>query len=521
MSFESQVQRAVQLQNAGDLRGAMALYKDLLPHHGEHPELLIRTAIAALSLGDTAFAQSLASRVLALGSHNGVAHNILGIVEHGYHHYALALAHFEKALAASPQDAQVLVNLSETLNALGRPTEAIRHLEEALRLAPDFTKAHYSMGVTRKALGDFTGAAEMFRSTLDRDPLHADAWRALVGLGQASDEGDIAKMKAAVETLAARPALKAKMLFALFGVHERAHDYGAAYRYLEHANRVYASTFAYDVQSDEAYMSAIADVFTEALFQRLADTPHGEEKPIFIVGMPRSGTTLVEQVLAGHSQVSACGELNFLEGALYDLPATPGQDFPQSARTWQAGAVQGVHDGYIKGVRSLDVATPCFTDKMPENFLFLGVVKLAFPHARIIHCTRNPIDTCLGNYRQLFGGHHPYAYDQSTLVRYYKAYQNLMEHWRGVMGEMILDVPYEDFVDDPKGQSRKITQFCDLAWEPQCMNIRDTQRSVFTASAAQVRDDIHKDYVARWRAYAPYIKVLTDAFPAPREDSAP
>ncbi|WP_170827007.1 tetratricopeptide repeat-containing sulfotransferase family protein [Magnetovibrio blakemorei] len=473
----------------------------------------MRTAIAALNLGRFDFAQKLALRLLSVHRESSDAYNaynILGVVNMVNGQYAKALAHFTKALKLKPGDAQTHLNMAEALNALNKASLAYEHLEHALRLEPHAPQVHYAMGTTCRAIGDADRAEEMFRATLSLDPFHPFAWKSLAEMGRSTMGQDTERMMEAVSHFQNAPHQRAQVLFALFATFERAKEDDQAFAFLEQANQLVASVQNYDVSDDEQWMQSIAEAFPKDRLDGLVSPNQVTPRPIFIVGMPRSGTTLVEQVIAGHSDVQACGELPFLSAAVEFIGARPGLNYPDTVARWKGKDIKKIAADYLDEVKSFDITQPNFTDKMPGNFPYLGVVALAFPNARIIHCQRDPIDTCLANYRQMFTEQHRYTFDQGDLVRYFKAYSNLMAHWRSVMGAQILDVSYEALVENPEDQARRIIAFCDLPWEDECLNVGQSDRSIRTASASQVREGIHKNFVARWKRYEKHIQVLIE-----------
>lgn len=510
MTYEQKIQQATTLQNSGDLQGAIEIYMRLLPKNRKKLDLLIRISIATYSLGNNKQAKKLAQKVLKLRSGVSIAHNIIGLIEWADGHINPALFHLEKAVQSTPQDAQTRLNLAAVLNSINRTSDAMQHLEEAVRIKPPSSMACYALGVAHKSTGNIDGATEMFRNALEIDPLSASTWLSLANMNKTDLENDVEAMKVAFDSLTDQPRERARILFALFSTYERAEQYAKAFDYLERGNQLFNSTFNYDASKSEAYLKSIAEAFPPSLFERFDTSASFVQGPIFIVGMPRSGTTLVEQILAGHSQVDACGELSALNNAINEIEAKPRAHYPETVSRWKKNDVKRISRFYSNIIRKLNIVAPLSIDKMPENFLYLGVVKLAFPNARIIHMQRDPIDNCLGLYRQIFTESHPQFYDQKNISRYYKAYTGLMAHWQSVMGDMILDVRYEDVVENPKKQAKRILEFCSLDWEAQCLDIKNTDRAVYTASATQVRSGIHKDFVARWRKYEPYIKTLID-----------
>jgi hypothetical protein len=235
--------------------------------------------------------------------------------------------------------------------------------------------------------------------------------------------------------------------------------------------------------------------------------------PLFILGMPRSGTTLVEQILASHSEVFGAGELRTFERSVGGLDGPDGApaSFPEGVASLSAEQFRRLGAIYVEGVAPMASAQR-ITDKMPLNFLFIGLIHLALPNARIIHTRRDPVDTCLSCFSTLFTGEHRVAYELGELGRYYRAYERLMAHWRGVlpMGVM-LEVTYEDLVADFDREARRIVAHCGLEWEDACFDFHLTRRPVRTASAAQVRQPIYKSSVGRWRPYKHLLRPLLEA----------
>jgi len=504
-----EIQQAAALQNTGRVSEALAIYRRLLKKQKRNADLLIRASLAALNLEEYDEAKSYGLRVLKLHPKAAVAHNVIGIVEKFSGRPNVALKRFDKAIALAPDDAQSRLNTAEILNELNRSSEAIHHLEEAIRLAPHMAMAHFMLGHALQARGDFPAAILKYREAISIEPHNGEFWKALAYANGTDLEKDMEPMRSAAKAQIGMPREKAKVLFAQFATLERAKAYERAFAALDEANTLYRSSFSYDVSNDEKFMAQLAKTFSHDLLERHAETFLSYEKdmgvPIFIVGMPRSGTTLVEQLIGNHPKVTQCGELRLLNSAVTKVRS---HHDSANASTWKRQDVQRVGADYANGLHERDVQGEYFTDKMPHNFLYLGLIRMAFPKARIIHCRRNPIDVCLGIYRQILGGSHHYAYDQRTLVRYYHAYERLMAHWQRVMGGRILDVHYEDVVEQPEKEARRMLSFCELPWAQECLDLQANTNAVFTASSAQVRQGIHKRYLNRWKRYEPYIETI-------------
>jgi len=231
-------------------------------------------------------------------------------------------------------------------------------------------------------------------------------------------------------------------------------------------------------------------------------------RPIFVLGFPRSGTSLVEQILAAHPEVFAAGELQELRRIWRELVKTRGRGRVAGLAQLTQVDVNAAADRYLAALEALDSKSPRVTDKMPHNFEQLGLINLLFPHARVIHCIRSPLDTCLSCYATQFGLAHTYAADLTTLGRAYAQYHRLMAHWRAVLDVPMLDVRYEDLVADLDTHARRIVEFAGLPWDAACLRFYDTERAVTTASVAQVRTPIYTTSVGRWKTYAQSLEPL-------------
>jgi Sulfotransferase family len=262
----------------------------------------------------------------------------------------------------------------------------------------------------------------------------------------------------------------------------------------------------------------IMETFSPSIMARLPRARHGSEVPVFIVGMPRSGTTLTEQILAAHPEVFGAGELPALQRVVGLVPAMTGKaaPWPECAARLGQGGVDTLAARYLSEVTRLAPGAARITDKMPQNFLSLGLVALLFPEARVIHCTRDPVDTCLSCYFQGFTQGHGYAFDLATLGAYYRHYRRLMDHWNAVLDIPVIDMPvmemrYEAMVADQEAESRRLVDFAGLDWDDACLRFFASDRLAHTASYDQVRRPVYKGSVGRWRRYAAHLGPLLAA----------
>jgi tetratricopeptide (TPR) repeat protein len=413
------------------------------------------------------------------------------------HHVAgrldLAVSQYQLALGKDPNLADAHNNLAVALVTQGRVDAAAVHFEKALSLQPDSAEGHNNLANWLATQGRMEKASEHFGRAIAIRPDYAEAHfnRAEIRTFQMGD-AELAEL----QRLAARADLPVTALpyvhFALGKALEDTKDFGRAFEHLRFGNEAKRRQIPYDEAGADAIFRQTAAVFNEALFARLGGAGHRSEMPIFVLGMPRSGSTLVEQILANHPQVHAAGEL---------------ADFDQSMGATLSTSMDALALGllgrmYVGRLEAMSGGKARVVDKLPGNFLNIGWIRLALPNARIIHTTRDPIDTCLSCYSKLFTASQYFSYDLGELGRHYRRYSALMSHWRSVLPEgSMLDVAYEDVVDDLEGQARRLVAYCGLPWDDRCLDFHTAKRAVVTASAAQARQPLYRTSVQRWRRY--------------------
>lgn len=291
-------------------------------------------------------------------------------------------------------------------------------------------------------------------------------------------------------------------------------DYTESFEHFERANALHRAAISYNSERDEEVFRNFERAFDESFFERWSDVGSDDATPVFIVGMPRSGTTLVEQIIASHSKVFGAGELSALFKALASrFTLQHGFDYSAASETATAEDLSAISVHYLDALRSLDRESSRITDKLPTNFLNLGMISVLFPRATVIHCRRDPRDTCYSIYKHYFSarGHH-YAYDLEELGAYYNRYRKLMEHWARVLPTPVHTFYYEDIVGDVETASRALLDACELPWEAACLDFHRSRRPVATISTDQVRRPIYSESVGAWRRHeqklAPLLRIL-------------
>lgn len=426
-----------------------------------------------------------------------------------------AISNYRKAVSIKPNYAEVYNDLAIALQATGRLDEAIASCRKAVSIKPDYAEAHNNLGNVLQESGLLDEGIANYRKAVSIKPDYADAHRHLSFTVKHTDyDNDIAIM----EVLYARKDItdeqRMHLGFAIGKAFEDLKEYDKSFGFTAEANRLKRATFEYSISEDQDFIGRIKEVFTLDFFSGHRGLGNPDEAPIFILGMPRSGTTLVEQILASHPLVFGAGELNHLSNLTRDLCAkrTTGE-FPECVRDMDKDVFKKVGSDYVDRIRRHSKEAKYITDKMPHHFLYVGLIKAILPNAKVIHCMRNPMDNCLSIFKNYFSGAgaHKYAYDMSELGRYYNLYLELMEHWRSTLPDFMFEIRYEELVSNQERETRRLLEFCGLPWEEACLSFHKTKRKVATGSSSQVRRPMYKDSVQLWKRYERQLEPLGKA----------
>lgn len=440
------------------------------------------------------------------------AHYNLGSSLSSAGRHAAAVSQFEIVLAHRPKHTAALNNLGLALNELGRAEESIEIFKTVIALEPGNTDARNNLALELQYLGRFSEAIEILLELLDLEPYHA---RALYNLSQVKKfiGGDPALE--AIELALNRPGItdldRAALCFAAGKAYnDIGLDYDRAFLRFAEGATAKRRQLDYDLAKN---VTRILTLGSTTNVPQTIEADTSDPKIVLIVGMPRSGTTLTEQILASHPHVHGAGERHDLERCLKDACGRSGLAFPEGVPRLSAEAHASVGEDYRAALSADAPNATLITDKMPANYRFLGAIVQALPEARIIHVKRTPVDTCVSCFTQLFrGDSQPFTYDLEELGRYYSAYNTLMNHWRSILpiGRM-LEVDYEKVVSESESQARRMLDFCGLPWDPVCLDFHRTRRPVHTASATQVRQPLYSTSVGRWTRFRRHLGPLFKA----------
>jgi tetratricopeptide (TPR) repeat protein len=409
--------------------------------------------------------------------------------------------------------------LGMLMTQLGLREQAVTYYEKAAALGPDEAKHYYNIACLQRSLGDIEAAERNFDTTISLDSTDYEAYKIRSELRKQTPAANHVEE---LEQLLAKgiddKRGKVHICYALAKELEDLSEAERSFRYLKTGADTRRGYMQYDVNRDLQTITSIREAFTADLFDGSVEG-HDNPEAIFIIGMPRTGTTLVERILSSHTDVFAAGELNNFAVEMMTLvkAQSGGKNIDRDALVKLSTALdfRKLGEAYIDSTRPFTGRTPHFIDKLPLNYLYAGLIHLALPRARIINLKRHPLDTCYAIYKQLFVDAYPFSYDLEELGQYYAAYHQLMDHWHTVMPGVVHTVEYEKLVADLETQARRLVSFCDLDWQPECLKFYENPEASTTASTTQVRQPVYQSSVGKWRAYseqlAPLIEVLEAA----------
>ena len=470
-----------------------------------------------LALERTEEAVACFEQAIALRADLAEAHNNLGTALLGLQRKSEAIACYERALEINPTYGTAWANLGTVWLGLRREAEAAACYERVFAGAVPEFEAYCNAADGLEALGRLDDARRALERALALWPGRPELYGALArSMRFVANDAHVAAMEALVDDVAEHGERhQAALHFALAKAYRDTAQHERAFHHLLTANALKRRTIAYDEAKTLGFLDRVRTAFTSELLARHRGAGVASRVPVFVVGMPRSGTTLIEQILASHRAVFGAGELDDFPAAVSRLAGPDGRPLalPDDADVLSGTLLRELGTTYLARIQGQVPDAEHITDKLPFNFFYAGLIHLALPEARIVHVRRDPIDTCLSCFSTDFaGGNQPFSYELGELGRYHRAYETVMAHWRDVLPPgVMLDVRYEDVVDDLEAQARRLVAHCGLAWDPACLTFHATARPVQTASATQVRQPIYRSSLERWRPYAPMLTPLLEA----------
>lgn len=501
-------------QQKGNFKEAAALYREVLQADPRNVDALRMLGVLAIGEGNLDEGERLLRRAVALAPDFVNAIMDLGGALQEQNRTREALECFKQATKLEPKNHRAHFQLAQTLAPAMFSHEAIECYEKVLALRPRHPGALLGMGHALKTIGKTDEAIESYRKAIESRPDKGEVYWSLANLKTYRlTAEDINEMESQITKDDLPDDSHVNFLFALAKAYEDAGDFDRAWDYYVQGNSKRRMLEHYDPIRMEVQDDAIIKVFNKEFLEENTGLGNPDPAPIFIVGLPRSGSTLLEQILASHSQVEGTAELPYIQKVQMSLNKNraDGINYPEAVWELREQNFKSLGQEYLDAAEIHRTENaPRFIDKMPNNFPSIGLIHLILPNAKIIDARRYPLDSCLSNYRQLYGKGQPFTYDLTDIGEYFLEYQRLMDHWHDVLPGRVLTVQYEDVVTDFDNQIRRLIDYCELPWEDACLDFYKTDRSVRTASSEQVRQPIYTKSVHFWRKHEKHLGELIE-----------
>jgi tetratricopeptide (TPR) repeat protein len=508
----NEIRRIGSLLERRDLAAAEAQTLKLLKTHPTRPDvhnimgvIYIRQGKKSIAIPHLEFAVKAEPENIHYLSNLGRLYVESGFIE-------FALRFLQKALAIDPNFSFALSAIGKYYNQVGKAELALPYLERLSKIAPQDYKVKFELAESFAALGRIE-AGELYRELRKAKSHLASALYYFSRNGPLEDNpalvGEIEALQSS-DTLTGK--VRSQLHRALGFIHEREGNYPLAFTHFDRANRLLP--VEYDVEKYRAWVDGVIDAFTPDVFQKRAKIGTPSSVPVLVVGMPRSGTTLTEQIVASHGQAGGAGELSRISLIAARLHYGPKLDISKFMAAFDAVGSTELRewgDNYVDLLKFHAPNAQRIVDKMPHNFQYLGFAALMCPNVRIIHCSRNPADTCWSCFQNPMNDHHAYTRDLRALGFYYREHKRLMDHWKAVLPVPIYELNYEHLTADFENEARKIIEFIGLPWDEACLKFHEAGRTVRTISRQQVRSPIYKSSVERWRNYEKELQPLLSA----------
>ena len=505
----------ITLRELGQLDAALKSYEKALAIKHEYPEAHNNLGSVLLDLGSLDSATDHFEWALAFKPNYPEAHNNLGVVERKLEKLDKAIKSFKKAIDIQPNYVQAHSNLGNILQDIGQLDAAMNCYKNALAINPNHTQCYLDIGLIYKEKGQIDDAIKFFEKALTINPDHAVTYDNLSDIKKYTiNKKQITKMQSLLSSDTLSPSDRRDLCFALAKVNENLDNQDELFKYLHEGNRLLKKELNYSLDRSKALFSTVKEIFSTPYpdIEKSLPSKPSTFKPIFIVGMPRSGSTLVEQIMSSHHAVHGAGELTNLPTIIGPIAT---DHLNQGINKLPEESFLSIREQYLDVLANLNVSESVIINKLPLNFLYIGFILTSFPEAKIIHMKRDARAVCWSIYKSNFRSKgNGYSYNFDDLAGFYGLYTDLMDFWHQLFPDRIYDMCYEDLTTNQEEETRKLLQYCELDWDKNCLSFHKNKRAVKTASAIQVREKMYQGSSEAWKKYEVHLKPLIKALSA-------
>ena len=496
------------LCETGDLSASIASFEKAILINPDYAEALYNLGVAYQKLDQPDMAIETYKKAIAIQHAYPTAHHNLGIIYFQKDQMNSAIKSFEWAIAYSPNYSEAIRNLGSALQKINQFVEAKKQFEKVISLDPEYAQAYEDLGILCEIINLPNEALSYFEKALKVNPYLTNSYRNLSKLIKFKAKDPlISQMESLYSKSDLHPLHKINLCFSLAKAYEDLNQKDNFFKFLNEGNALRKKELNYDIVQSNNVHSTIINLFSSN--QTVINKPkkNSKIKPIFIVGMPRSGTTLVEQIISNHHKVYGAGELLTLRKVIDPILESYLKDNKYKISKKDLSLAR---EQYIDSLSNLNVSEKIITDKMPVNFRLIGFILSAIPEAKIIHIKRDARAICWSNYKHYFSAGNGFSFDQDDLVKFYTLYSEMMEFWHKLFPKKIYDISYEELTKNQKNETHKLLNYCELDWDDNCLNFHKNTRGVVTASSSQVRQKMYQGSSEAWKKYESNLKPIIE-----------
>ena len=509
-NLKKQIQSAVDVYKSGDLTKAESLCKKLIEANPKVDFLYNLLGLILAGQGNIRTAIEYYNKAININPNFAMPYNNLGLlyVNHKFD-YKKAENLYKKSISLDPKILEAQNNLGSLYNTLNKFEEAIDCYKKAMLINPKIEYIHHNIANVYLAIGNFAEAKKHFKESIKLNPNYSNSHRSLSRLTKYTDKEEHfnALKKLYKNTDINDVENKINISFALGKAYEDIKDFDKSFTFYKEANAICRKKVDFSLKLEEKQFQEIKDTFVRKLYEKYQNSGNSDSSPIFILGMPRSGTTLIEQILSSHPKVFGAGEVEFIPDLIKKNFGNNNLNlFFKEVVDFNKNSLKKIGEDYIIKMKEISNNSEISTDKLPRNFLSIGLIKLILPKSKIIHCYRNPKDNCLSIFKNHFpAGRINYAYDLDEIVKYYNLYCDLMNYWNNLLPNFIHNIKYENLIYNTEVEIINLLKFCDLNWSDNCLNFHMNRKPIKTASDIQARSKIYSNSIDFWKNYEKYL----------------